>query len=523
MITILLTHYNQKKYIYIAINSVLRQDDSDWKLLICDDCSKEEEYKVLYDYVEKLADKRIKLIRNTSNLGKIATLKRLISETNSEICGLLDGDDALSPNAISVVKQAYEMDLDLGFTYSAQYMCDEWLTPRMIKNSKQINQDVNFLQAFYFTAFRTFKREIYYKNIEIEEKYTYSDDNDMAHKLEEAGKGLYIDQVLYYYRFLPHSMSHDPQRWQRAKIGHFQSMLAAMKRREGTEISSITMKEFADRIDSIRKTKRRIVLPASQRVLEFIYHYLKYHLITKKITQVQGQQVKKKPKNPFMMIFEKLFKKKFVGYPKVANLILSAKQEQISIVKSPINHFAYLDTQSGASRYLANLIIRDNWNLACNVDEDLVPDLLGYEHDGEYRIATTEISSLNDYICFAVYQDPIERFLASYGSLIKEHNNKDFMHVLNHLEYRLKNNDLHNLSLSFIPQSILMKNIEIDYLVLIDDLNSFLKNKFGLDSSFVKQEYSQFEISSQCQEKIRSIYAEDFKILDKFKDITFLS
>ena len=100
--TIILLHYNQKQYIYEAIDSVLCQDYDDIEFIINDDCSKDFDEKEVRKYIEKKAKKNIKLIihKNKKNVGIVKSINECIKLSSGEYISFFAADDALNNNSV---------------------------------------------------------------------------------------------------------------------------------------------------------------------------------------------------------------------------------------------------------------------------------------------------------------------------------------------------------------------------------------------------------------------------------------
>lgn len=90
-IDILMATYNGQEYIREQIDSILCQTYSNFRLIICDDNSQDETYKILKEYENK--DKRIIVYKNNENLGYIKNFERLLSLVENEYFMLSDQDD----------------------------------------------------------------------------------------------------------------------------------------------------------------------------------------------------------------------------------------------------------------------------------------------------------------------------------------------------------------------------------------------------------------------------------------------
>lgn len=101
LITIIVTFYNQRKYIESALDSCLNQTYSNIQLIVVDDCSEIDEFniKAVSDYIvqnKKENIKTFKIIQNKNNLGTVASLNNILkNEADGVFVTFLDGDDFL--------------------------------------------------------------------------------------------------------------------------------------------------------------------------------------------------------------------------------------------------------------------------------------------------------------------------------------------------------------------------------------------------------------------------------------------
>lgn len=94
-VTVLMPAYNAEKYIADAIESVLRQSFSDFKLLIVNDGSTDQTQKVIHSF----SDKRIQLIHQ-SHHGIASALNKGLAEAGSIYIARFDADDICLPNRL---------------------------------------------------------------------------------------------------------------------------------------------------------------------------------------------------------------------------------------------------------------------------------------------------------------------------------------------------------------------------------------------------------------------------------------
>jgi len=97
--TIAIPAYNRLVYLKEAINSVLNQSFSDFELIVIDDCSTEN----IWDYLLTIKDKRLKIFRNTINLGVVPNWGRCIEEANGKWFKFLMADDVMFKDCLFIL------------------------------------------------------------------------------------------------------------------------------------------------------------------------------------------------------------------------------------------------------------------------------------------------------------------------------------------------------------------------------------------------------------------------------------
>src|SRR3990172_2066353 len=95
--TVLMPVYNGEPYLASAVESILGQSFADFEFLIIDDGSTDRSCEIVRGY----ADPRIRLLRNSSNRGVIATLNRGLEEAHGEYLARMDADDISLPDRLA--------------------------------------------------------------------------------------------------------------------------------------------------------------------------------------------------------------------------------------------------------------------------------------------------------------------------------------------------------------------------------------------------------------------------------------
>ncbi len=131
-ISIITTLYNYREYIGECIESFLNQDFIDSEIVIVDDASTDNPYKVIRNYESD----RVRYLRLDKNMGYSHAKNVGIKNSKAEILVMLDADDFLTQNSLTsrykVLQQGYDLvhgrvwNLHKG-KKSPSKMFDKWL------------------------------------------------------------------------------------------------------------------------------------------------------------------------------------------------------------------------------------------------------------------------------------------------------------------------------------------------------------------------------------------------------------
>lgn len=100
LISILTPFKNTEAYLKDCILSILNQTYKHWELIIIDDGSTDESYKIVNAFAEK--DDRIKLFKNSGS-GIIDALQRAFEKSKGDYITRMDSDDVMMPNKLDVL------------------------------------------------------------------------------------------------------------------------------------------------------------------------------------------------------------------------------------------------------------------------------------------------------------------------------------------------------------------------------------------------------------------------------------
>ncbi len=97
LVSIIIPVYNAEQYLGECIQSIIEQDYENWELILVDDGSKDESYKICLEYAK--ADTRIRVFHN-ENHGVSFTRNFGMSEAKGAYLCFIDADDKILPDYI---------------------------------------------------------------------------------------------------------------------------------------------------------------------------------------------------------------------------------------------------------------------------------------------------------------------------------------------------------------------------------------------------------------------------------------
>ncbi len=111
-VSVMMPAYNAENFIEESIQSVLNQTYKDFELIILDDGSTDNTFKIAAAYAAK--DSRIRVIQNEGNKGLSFTRNRLFKEAKAPLLAILDSDDLSVPERLAWQVDYLERNPDVG-------------------------------------------------------------------------------------------------------------------------------------------------------------------------------------------------------------------------------------------------------------------------------------------------------------------------------------------------------------------------------------------------------------------------
>ena len=111
-ISIIIPVYNVEKYLRECLDSCVNQTLKDIEIICVDDCSTDNSYKILEEYLQK--DSRIRILRQEQNRKQGAARNKGLEVATGEYIWFVDSDDYIDTKACQILYNAIkEFDVDL--------------------------------------------------------------------------------------------------------------------------------------------------------------------------------------------------------------------------------------------------------------------------------------------------------------------------------------------------------------------------------------------------------------------------
>lgn len=210
LVSVIFPCYNAEKYIHSAIASILRQSYTHLEIIMIDDGSEDSTLQIIQEYISR--DKRIRLLRNETNLGLIQTLNKGITSATGEYIARMDADDECSYDRIEKIIYEFQRRPSVSVISAGYYMMN--LNGRIFQRCRPKayhTQALKFVSLFSTPAVHAcavFKAEAIKNNL-YDEDYLHSEDYEIFSRLLYLNYEVYnIDEPLYKIRVNPDSVSY---------------------------------------------------------------------------------------------------------------------------------------------------------------------------------------------------------------------------------------------------------------------------------------------------------------------------
>lgn len=198
-ISVVMSVYNDAKYLRESVESILKQTFKNFEFVIVDDCSNSTVASILSKY----SDKRIKIIRNTLNLGLTRSLNIAIKVARGRYIARMDADDISYPTRLQEQVHFLENNPEFVLCGASADLIDEnnnIYGTRMCPTTDDIIRSNLVKSNQFIHPLVMFKKDAWERVGGYDESFTLSQDYDFFLKLSRIGKVANVHQTLLKYR-----------------------------------------------------------------------------------------------------------------------------------------------------------------------------------------------------------------------------------------------------------------------------------------------------------------------------------
>jgi glycosyltransferase involved in cell wall biosynthesis len=118
LVSVVTPFHNSDAYLAECIESVLAQSHQCFEYILVDNCSTDRSGEIAEAYAQR--DSRIRLIRRSSLLSQVQNYNAALAEISdsSRYCKLVQADDAIAPDCLRLMVQAFEQSESVGLVSS---------------------------------------------------------------------------------------------------------------------------------------------------------------------------------------------------------------------------------------------------------------------------------------------------------------------------------------------------------------------------------------------------------------------
>jgi glycosyltransferase involved in cell wall biosynthesis len=193
--------FNRREMLIECLNSLLRQTRPVDEIIVVDDGSTDDTAKVLESFGHN-----IRVLRQ-KNCGKAAALNAALRICEAHLIWICDDDDVASPEGLTHLYAAIEVNPNLGFVYGDFLRFHDvpdgrrFLPPWHVTRPQEDSPLIHFLEgAFTFQFAQLVRRTAFDRVGFFREDLPRSQDYDMAIRLARAYESTHVPEVIFYQR-----------------------------------------------------------------------------------------------------------------------------------------------------------------------------------------------------------------------------------------------------------------------------------------------------------------------------------
>jgi len=201
-ISVVMSVYNGDQFLAEAINSILDQRFQHFELIIVDDASTDASLKIIQAFANR--DQRIKIIRNTDNLGLTKSLNKAVNVVQAPYIARQDADDVSLPNRLGEQLEFLNHHSEVALLSGNMTWIDEQGNIIDHTTRHASPEEIQWKLLFYnHVAAHSqvmFRKDAFVNSGGYDETLRYSQDYDLWYRLSIQGKIMIEPTVWVHFR-----------------------------------------------------------------------------------------------------------------------------------------------------------------------------------------------------------------------------------------------------------------------------------------------------------------------------------
>ena len=190
-VSILIPTHNRKELLKNAVNSAIMQTYPSIEIIVIDDKSDYDVKIFLKEYLDK-----IKVIKNSENLGSAETCNVGIKKAKGDFITILNDDDIFHPKKVEKQIKIMENNPEIGLVYCPiGYKYDKLIYYQPIKNKKDYWKRLTYSNTIGITPL--LRKECIKECGEYDTSLEYHEDRELWYRIGKKYKFGYVNEPLY--------------------------------------------------------------------------------------------------------------------------------------------------------------------------------------------------------------------------------------------------------------------------------------------------------------------------------------
>lgn len=198
-ISVIMAVYNNSTTVSSSLDSILNQTYSNIEIIVCDDGSSDDTFKILESYKSRYPDK-IVLLKNEKNMKLPATLNKCLKYVTGDYVARMDADDISKPNRFEKQVEFLQTHPEYDLVSTGIEIFDgEKITGKIIR--EEYPDKMTFLKSGVFSHATIMTYPYVYEKLNgysLDKYAVRVEDQDLWFRFFAAGfKGYGIQDILY--------------------------------------------------------------------------------------------------------------------------------------------------------------------------------------------------------------------------------------------------------------------------------------------------------------------------------------